>query len=120
MASFGPLARAQFAHLARHSFRVGADGRWELRYDPAAMAGVLATPHKDIVLWPIWEQIKCPILLLRGADSDILPRDTAEEMTRRGPRATLREFTGCGHAPALMDGAQIGAVDAWLRDGSAV
>ena len=31
-----------------------------------------------------------------------------------GPKADLIEFEGCGHAPALMDEAQIGAVHEWL------
>jgi len=40
-------------------------------------------------------------LLLRGADSDLLTREVAQEMTRRGPRAELVEIAACGHAPAL-------------------
>jgi len=35
-------------------------------------------------------------------------------MTQRGPRATLVEFAGVGHAPALMDHKQIGTVVNWL------
>ena len=58
--------------------------------------------------------IKCPTLVLRGANSDLLTRDVAEEMTERGPKADLIEFEGCGHAPALMNEAQIGAVHEWL------
>jgi pimeloyl-ACP methyl ester carboxylesterase len=77
---------------------------------------LLAAPAKDMAFWPVWDEIKCPVLVLRGAETDLLPAETAAEMTRRGPRATLREIANCGHAPALMDFAQIDLVDSWLRD----
>jgi pimeloyl-ACP methyl ester carboxylesterase len=35
-------------------------------------------------------------------------------MTRRGPRARLVEFPGVGHAPALMDRAQIAVIEDFL------
>jgi pimeloyl-ACP methyl ester carboxylesterase len=46
-----------------------------------------------------------------------LGAETAREMTRRGPQAELVEFEGCGHAPALMDEAQIKVVHEWLAQG---
>ena len=42
------------------------------------------------------------ILLLRGAESDLLARDTAQAMCTRGPKAHLVEFGGVGHAPTLI------------------
>jgi pimeloyl-ACP methyl ester carboxylesterase len=62
----------------------------------------------------MWDQIRCPVLVLRGAQSDVLMRETAEEMTRRGPRAELVEFPDCGHAPALMNDEQIRVIEHWL------
>ena len=47
------------------------------------------------------------VLLLRGRDSDLLLRETAEEMVGRGPGCRLVEFSGCGHAPPLLEPAQI-------------
>jgi pimeloyl-ACP methyl ester carboxylesterase len=55
-----------------------------------------------------------PCLVLRGANSGLLLPETAAEMTRRGPRAELMEIAGCGHAPALLDPAQIDLVRNWL------
>ena len=54
------------------------------------------------------------MLVLRGAQSDILRRGDAEAMTRRGPRAKLVEFAGIGHAPALLEENQIAAVRDFL------
>jgi pimeloyl-ACP methyl ester carboxylesterase len=62
----------------------------------------------------MWDQIRCPVLVLRGAQSDVLMRETAEEMTRRGPRAELVEFPDCGHVPALMNDEQIRVIEHWL------
>ena len=49
-------------------------------------------------------------LLLRGALSDVLPKDIAVQMTQRGPQPELAEFEGIGHAPALNVPEQIGLV----------
>jgi pimeloyl-ACP methyl ester carboxylesterase len=65
-------------------------------------------------LWPVWDTIACPTLLLRGAQSDLLTRDTALAMTRRGPKPRLVEFDGIGHAPALMASDQVEAVREFL------
>jgi pimeloyl-ACP methyl ester carboxylesterase len=53
--------------------------------------------------------------VLRGTESDLLLAKTAEEMASRGPKAEVVELPGCGHAPALMDAAQIVYVTDWLR-----
>jgi pimeloyl-ACP methyl ester carboxylesterase len=55
-----------------------------------------------------------PTLLLRGADSDLLSAATAQAMTGRGPRATLVEFEGVGHAPMLQQPEQVQAVKEFL------
>ena len=41
-----------------------------------------------------------PVLVLRGADSDLLRPEVAEAMRNRGPRAVVVTIPGCGHAPA--------------------
>jgi pimeloyl-ACP methyl ester carboxylesterase len=54
------------------------------------------------------------VLVLRGAESDLLTAATAKEMTERGPKAELVEIPGCGHAPALMEEDQIAIIRNWL------
>jgi len=54
--------------------------------------------------------VQCPTLVLRGAESDLLPQSTARRMHERGPRVKLVEFPGIGHAPWLMSDEQIGPV----------
>jgi pimeloyl-ACP methyl ester carboxylesterase len=68
-------------------------------------------------LWQYWDAIACPTLLVRGAHSDVLLKDTATAMTRRGPRPRLVEFDGIGHAPMLMAEDQIQVVRNFLLEG---
>jgi pimeloyl-ACP methyl ester carboxylesterase len=65
-------------------------------------------------LWPTYDLIWCPTLALRGAESDLLLKKTADEMTRRGPKAEVVEFAGIGHAPWLMADDQIKVVRDFL------
>jgi pimeloyl-ACP methyl ester carboxylesterase len=108
-APFGPLSDAEWAHLAEHGGRTRPDGTLGLAYDPR-IAAPFQGEQKDIELWPVWDAIRAPTLVLRGAESDLLRREDAVAMTERGPRATLVEFPGIGHAPALMAADQIATI----------
>jgi pimeloyl-ACP methyl ester carboxylesterase len=113
-ASFGNLSDENWEHLCRHSGRENEDGTWVLHYDPSIAVNFRNAAATNIDLWPLWEQITCPVLILRGENSDILTRETAHQMLERGPAAELIEFPGTGHAPALMEESQIDAVRSWL------
>jgi pimeloyl-ACP methyl ester carboxylesterase len=113
LAPFGALTDAQWKHLTETSAKRHQDGSWGLCYDPGI--GVpFRGPFGDVDLWQYWDTIACPTLLLRGAQSDLLLKDTAVAMTRRGPRPKLIEFDGVGHAPALMADDQIRVVREFL------
>lgn len=123
-APFGPLSDAQWRHVARHGAARGSDGHYTLTFDPAiithmrpaSIAGVEFGSEflSGVDLWPTYDAVTCPTLVLRGAESDLLLKKTAEEMTIRGPRADLIEFTGIGHAPWLVAEDQIAAVSDFL------
>jgi pimeloyl-ACP methyl ester carboxylesterase len=112
-APFGPLTDAQWAHLARFSSRLLAGGRLALHYDPAIAEPLRATPPADIDIWPVWEKIAVPRLVVRGEASDILLPETFARMLAAGALGfTVAE---AGHAPALMDAPTIAAVRAFLE-----
>ena len=97
---FGPLDDAQWEHLARTTMSRRPDGRFGFVYDPG-----IAVPFRDAAradLWPLWDAVACPTLVLRGAESDLLSATTARAMTQRGPKPRLVEFAGVGHAPTLL------------------
>lgn len=110
---FGALTDPQWRHLTQTSVRTHDDGSIGLVYDPA-IAHAFSGPGTDVDLWMYWDPIRCPTLVLRGADSDLLLHETAQEMTRRGPKAKLVEFPDVGHAPMLMSSDQIEVVREFL------
>jgi pimeloyl-ACP methyl ester carboxylesterase len=59
-----------------------------------------------------------PVLCLRGADSDLVLRETTLEMMQRGPGmrglVNVVEIEGCGHAPALNVPGQLECVAAFI------
>jgi len=113
-APFGPLADADWRHLAEHGHRRCSDGRLRLHYDPAIGKPFRDGTLADVDLWQLWDRIACPVLVLRGARSDLLLPATAAEMARRGPLARVVELPGIGHAPVLMSADQIAIVADWL------
>ncbi len=113
-APFGPLTDAQWHHLTLHGARQHADGSWGMCYDPDIALPMRNSPPQDLDLWQYWDAIACPTLVLRGAQSDLLLRETAEQMRNRGPRPRVVEFAGIGHAPMLMAQDQIAVVRDFL------
>ncbi len=113
-APFGPFTDEQWTHLAEHSAKRRPDGKLILSYDPKIAEPFKSAEPNDIDLWPLWDEITCPTLVIRGAESDLLSKETANEMTKRGPKAELFEIPDIGHAPGLMDQHQIEKVRDWL------
>jgi len=74
-----------------------------------------AQPVSDVDLWAVWDLIRCPVLVIRGAGSGLLLPETAAEMSRRGPGARIIEVPGCGHAPSLMAEDQIAPIRDFLN-----
>jgi len=136
--TFGPHTPAQWLALSQHMvvpasqrtadgsgrLEPGNDdgsGPWVLHYDPAIAVALRAiTPEAaaqgGAVMWSLYDAIDAQTLVTRGAQSDLLSRDTALAMTERGPRAKLIEFEGVGHAPTFIDPAQVSAVTSFLFD----
>ena len=114
-APFGALSDAQWRHLTETSLRHADDGRLEMRYDPGiGEAFRQATVFQDVDLWPIYDRIRCPTLVVRGADSDLLRPETVAAMAERGPRPQTVEIANVGHAPMFMESEQIRIVREFL------
>lgn len=103
---YGWLSDAQWRRLTETSTRRLPDGKVTPHYDPAMVRQFIVHPN-DYDRWDEYDALTMPTLVLRGAQSDLLLQETAEEMTKRGPRAQLAVIPGCGHAPALNVPAQI-------------
>ena len=116
--TFGPHTDAEWRFLTEHVVRRNPDGSLRMHYDPALAAPYKAEiPQEDMELWNYYDPIRCPTLVLRGEQSDLLTRDTARQMTERGPHAKLVEIPGVGHAPTLIHADQIVVVRDFLLEG---
>jgi pimeloyl-ACP methyl ester carboxylesterase len=112
-ASFGPLTDAQWRHMANHGHYVDAQGKLHLAYDPAIGVPFRSHPLNDIDMWSLWNALRCPVLAIRGADSDLLTAETLAKMKERPQTETL-ELVGIGHAPMLMDPGQTAPIKEFL------
>jgi pimeloyl-ACP methyl ester carboxylesterase len=90
------------------------DGRYTMDYDPAIRGAFRQDFRGMEQAWDIYDRIAAHTLVLRGAQSHVLPPDVADEMTRRGPHAALITIAGTGHWPALVRPEEIAAVDRFL------
>jgi pimeloyl-ACP methyl ester carboxylesterase len=110
--TFGEHTDEEWYKLAADVLREDKDGSWVRHYDMGlALPFQSVTPESakadEAMLWTAYDAIKCPTLLVRGANSDLLSRDTAVAMTQRGPKARLIEIPNVGHAPTFLHDDQI-------------
>ena len=116
---FGQHTEAEWHKLATDVLRQDKDGKWIRHYDMGlALPFRSATPESvdadQAMLWAAYDAVRCPTLLVRGADSDLLSRQTAALMTQRGPKATLVEIPNVGHAPTFIHDDQIAIAKQFL------
>ena len=91
------------------------DGTLTFKYDKA-----LRDPRNlfDLTVeqrWEAWRAVSCPVLLVRGDDSDVLAAETAQRMLAENPNASLASVPECGHSITLdnPDG-MLEVVSPWL------
>jgi pimeloyl-ACP methyl ester carboxylesterase len=120
-APFGHLTDAQWKQMAKTSAVATDDGDFRQHYDPAIGRAFSWPLMVDISLWDVWDKVACPVLVLRGEDSDLLHASTVREMQKRGiagRNGLVRaiEVRDVGHAPALMNDAQATIIEEFLAD----
>jgi pimeloyl-ACP methyl ester carboxylesterase len=110
------MAVAELLEFVKWAVQPTANGRLTWKMDPAIRnqprTGSAARP---LDMWLPYARITAPILVLRGADSDILARATAERMRSVLPRqTTVVEVQGVGHAPSLLEPEALAAIRQFL------
>jgi pimeloyl-ACP methyl ester carboxylesterase len=114
-AAFERYSHDDWIKMAR---RNGREENGEIRFDydmaiaePFKTTG--PTPHVD--LWPFFKVLgQKPLLVVRGAKSDLLTEATAEKMREAVPGMKLATVAGVGHAPELNEPEAVAAIDAFL------
>jgi pimeloyl-ACP methyl ester carboxylesterase len=109
------------AEAVRWAVRRQPDGQWRLKFDPEI--GRAPRPSSEAARaarqawWAALEALRCPVLLVRGAESDILSPETAAAMKARQPRLVRVDIPGVGHPPTLTEVVAVDALDAFYRTG---
>jgi pimeloyl-ACP methyl ester carboxylesterase len=114
-APFGPHSDAEWRFLTEVVVRERPEGGYRLHYDPRIAEPVRGNmPEKDLEFWSTYDAIRCPTLVIRGGQSDLLSAETVAQMQSRGPKAQAVEIAGVGHAPTLLHDDQIAIVRDFL------
>jgi len=94
---FPRLSPEMARHLARYGFRELATGRLAPKYDMAIGAQAHRAGYAAADLWPFIQEVRCPTLIIRGAESPVLSREAALRMARAIPGSQPIEIEGAGH-----------------------
>ena len=117
-AAMPALVDEDWHRLARRTFTDGPTGP-VLDYDPAIAIPLGKVPGKfsQWITRLLFRRLanKRPTLLLRGAQSDIITADIAEDMRRAAPRLQRVDVPGVGHAPMLNEPEAVDAIERFLR-----
>ncbi len=112
---FGEMSDETWRQLTVPLVKQQADGSWMFRYDPGVSDAFREGAMQDVDLSAIWGLVKCPVLITRGTESDLLLKETFDAMCRKsGVRGT--EFPNVGHAPMFQDAGQIKVVRDFLLE----
>lgn len=115
-AAFPDFAAMDWLRMAKRLMAITQNGRVAFDYD-MKIAEPFDTPAAEggVDLWPAWEALGGrPLLVLRGAVSDLLSAQTAAEMARRVPDAEVVTVPGRGHAPTLDEPEALAAIERLL------
>jgi pimeloyl-ACP methyl ester carboxylesterase len=120
-ADWGPIGDEEWKAMARHQSRPLRPGSPLLRlhFDPRIAEVARPVPlAPGLFFWDAWYRVRCPVLILRGERSRVLPENVARTMLDIRPEARLVEVAGCGHVPSLMTEEHVALVRNFLDDGA--
>ena len=103
--------------FVRNSLRVADGGclRWKADPRVQAVAPTSNTSGSSPGMWPLFEAIKAPILVIRGAESQTLLASTVAKMVSRRSGVSAVEVPGVGHTPWLSEPTALAALQDFLR-----
>jgi len=96
------LTEARWQQLARRSYRADARGLLHKDADPAIGEVLREVEGPAPDLWPLWQGLAhVPVLVIRGAASEILSAATVARMQRERADLEVLSLADRGHAPLL-------------------
>ncbi len=116
MAGFEGVPEDRWREEAEKHYVIEEDGL-NINYDPKLREGVLERAENlALDLWPFFDALQgLPTALIRGANSDLLTQETADEMCRRRPDMLFTNVAGRGHVPFLDEPEALEIIHLWLE-----
>ena len=108
------LTTEQWSRLATYGSR-SEDGKIFLHYDPNIAVNTKAASGEDISLWPLWNLLTVPVLVVQGLESDLLIQPILEKMRESSVQFDLQTIQGVGHAPSLMKKSEYLPIVEWIK-----
>lgn len=109
----GEMTDSQWDFYTSCCTRIDPQGEVRFDFDPDVCVPLEGdVQHRD--LYPIWRELTCPTLVVRGEKSQVLPRQEVDRMLTENLRARFVEIPEVGHAPTFMTSQQIDIVRDWL------
>ena len=115
--AFPTLSDDQWETFTRQLFSE-RDGAPYLDYDPAISQAVKADDGSAVPpdLWPVYQLLNAqPLMLVRGAISDLLNNEIKDRMMEEVPGLEYLEVPKVGHAPMLIDERVTDAIERFIR-----
>lgn len=101
--------------MAQNTFREREDGRLYFDWDVNIVKPMQVSSYAIPDMWPLFRALKnVPTLVLRGAESDILSRETFAEMQKVKPDMIGIEIPRAGHVPTMAEPESRAALEAFL------
>jgi len=111
-ASFGLTHENEWRELALNSARRLPDGSWTYHFDPRIGEQFVHDTPRD--MWKEWANIRCPVMVIRGAESTLLDAETLPRMAKAQPSLQMLTVANCGHAPMLNQPEQAAPIRQFL------
>lgn len=93
------------------------DGGRVYRHDVRALQEYRLGARKCVRQWEQWDALACPVLAIRGMESDVLMPQTLRRMQRKAS-VTVMHVPFTGHTPTLSDPNHIECIREWLSGGT--
>lgn len=111
---FTRYGEAEWDKMTRRAYWQNEAGAWVRDFDQLTNQDIARVMQTRQDFWEEYREIKAPIAILRGENSDFLPVELAERMIAENSNATLYTIEGCGHPPMLWEPESFAAVDEFL------
>jgi pimeloyl-ACP methyl ester carboxylesterase len=109
------LSAERWKALTRRGYREDERGVLSVDADPMIGEMLRAAPPATANLWPFWNALRgIPLLVIRGAQSDILSATTFARMKAENPELSQLEVAQRGHVPLLDEPECLAAIDTFL------